>query len=189
MDEQRGGPDRPGWDKTSTVYQVIGARRIAFDSLMWQIPALALAAQAFLLTIAFGGDSSRSSRLVAGALATIVAVGAVQTMHKHRANETTDSLILERLEEENGIELAPGVHPHARPDIRGRAVGNPMVGRWVNRHRSARLWAVSLSCFALAGLIAGALALFDPSSLEATGSSTAAQDGGAPVNPERGRGR
>jgi len=189
MDDREEGVDPIVWDKASTVYQVIGTRRIAYDTLMWQIPALGLAAQAFLLTIAFGADSSRSSRLVAGVLAMMVAFVAVQTMHKHRANETTDSLILERLEEENGIEVMPGVHPHARPDIRGRAVGNQMVDRWLNRHRSVRLWAASLSGFALAGLIAVALALFDPSSLEETGSSDARGDSGVAVSPARGRGR
>ncbi len=148
-----------------TVYQVIATRRTAFDTLMWQVPALGLAAQAFLLTIAFGSDSSDVARIFSGGLSVVVAVVAIQTMLKHRANELTDSLILEEIEEAMAVRVGDGVCPHDKPENRGRAVGNKQIdGPWARR-KSANLWVTSLTCFALAGLAAIILTLCSPGTL------------------------
>lgn len=148
-----------------TVYQVIANRRTAFDTLMWQVPALGLAAQAFLLTIAFGFDSSNAARFFSGGLSMVVAVVAIQTMLKHRANELTDSLILEEIEEAMGVRVGDGVYPHDKPENRGQAMGNKLInGPWT-KWRSANLWVTSLTCFALAGLAAIVLTLCAPGTL------------------------
>lgn len=44
---------------TVAMYQVVTGRRQAIDTMMWQVPSLSLTAQAFLLTISLGSDSSR----------------------------------------------------------------------------------------------------------------------------------
>lgn len=144
-----------------TVYQVIAHRRTAFDTLMWQVPALGLAAQAFLLTIAYGSSSSNWARYISGGLAMVVALVAIQTMLKHRANEKTDNLILERIEVIAGIRIGSQV-PHSSPSRRGPAVGNELIdGFWAKR-KSASLWVASLMCFAVAGATAIVLTLCDP---------------------------
>lgn len=134
-------------DVRGDVYVAISARRTAFDTLMWQVPALGLTAQAFLLTIALGAGSSRPARYIAASLALGTAVVAIQTMAKHRQNEKTDALILEQLERLFGV-YVNGVPPHLPPGARGRAVGNDMHG-WI-KVRSFDLWVASLVCFALA---------------------------------------
>ncbi len=96
-------------DVLGDVYTALAARRTAFDTLMWQIPTIGLTAQAFLLTIALGAGSSRWARMVAGSLALVTALVAIQTMAKHRVNERTDSLILERVEKTFGIRNCSGV--------------------------------------------------------------------------------
>jgi len=148
-----------------TVYSAIATRRTAFDTLMWQVPALGLTAQAFLLTIAYGSSSSEIARLVASALALVVATVAIQTMRKHQANELTDSVLLESIESTMGITVA-GVHPHTKPEIRGRAVENEEFDKWSVKKRSFQLWVWSLRLFAAAALVAAAIALSGSSILE-----------------------
>lgn len=148
-----------------SVYTVIAARRTAFDTLMWQVPTLGLAAQAFLLTIAFGTSSSQIARCISGGLAAVVAAVAIQTMLKHRANEKTDNLILKELEIAAGISIASKANPHDAPAVRAKAIGNDLIENRLTRGRSARLWVTSLLCFGAAGVTALALSLLDPSLL------------------------
>ncbi len=163
-------PEQPEFqipdERVDTVYSVVASRRTAFDTMMWQVPALGLAAQAFLLTIAYGGTSSDPARVVAGLLSVIVALVAIQTMLKHRSNEKTDNLILERIEQQVGIRLDAETHPHDEPFKRGEAIGNDQIHRaWV-KLKSVRLWLASLSGFAAAGAFAVLLTLCDPTILQ-----------------------
>jgi hypothetical protein len=54
------------------------------DLLMWQVPVLSLTAQAFLLTIVLGGNSTPTSRVLASALALLASILSMQLMAKHR---------------------------------------------------------------------------------------------------------
>jgi hypothetical protein len=148
-----------------SVYSTIAARRTAFDTLMWQVPTLGLAAQAFLLTIAYGPTSSQVARCVSGGLAAVVAAVAIQTMLKHRANEKTDNLILKEMEVVGGISIGSDANPHDAPTVRARAIGNELIENRLTQGRSARLWVTSLVCFGAAGVTALGLALGDPSIL------------------------
>lgn len=139
---------------TSTVYAAVAARRNTFDTMMWQVPALGLTAQAFLLTIAYGADSTDLARYVSSVLALVVATVAIQTMSKHRANEMTDSLLLEAMEAVAGVEI-DGAHPHSKPSVRAAAVGNENFAQRSVQLQSFVLWVLSLRMFALAG--AGAI--------------------------------
>lgn len=149
-----------------SVYSAIANRRTAFDTLMWQVPALGLAAQAFLLTIAFGSKSSSIARCISGGLAAVVALVAIQTMLKHRANEKTDNLILKHLEVAAGIWIGGKSNPHDSPAVRGRAIHNSLIEGLFARGRSVTLWVTSLLCFAGAGITALVLTLCDPSLLK-----------------------
>jgi hypothetical protein len=156
--------DVPG-ELFDSVYTVIASRRTAFDTLMWQVPTLGLAAQAFLLTIAYGPDSSQIARCVSGFLAAVVAMVATQTMLKHRVNEKTDNLILKELEVVAGISIGSGTTPHDAPAVRARAMENGLIENRLTQSRSARLWVTSLLCFGVAGIGALVIALLDPSLL------------------------
>lgn len=148
-----------------SVYTVVAHRRTAFDTLMWQVPALGLAAQAFLLTIAYGSNSSVIARCIAGGLAVVVALVAIQTMLKHRANEKTDNLILKELESAVGIWIGSDRNPHDSPAVRGRAIQNNLIEGRLAQGRSVTLWVTSLLCFAAAGVTAVVLAICDASIL------------------------
>jgi hypothetical protein len=148
-----------------SLYTVVAHRRTAFDTLMWQVPALGLAAQAFLLTIAYGSESSVAARCIAGGLGVVVALVAIQTMLKHRANEKTDNLILKEMESAVGIWIGSNHSPHDSPAVRGRAIQNRLIEGRLARGRSVTLWVTSLLCFAVAGITAVVLAICDASIL------------------------
>jgi hypothetical protein len=59
-------------------YAVVANRRQQWDILLWQMPTMALTGEAFLLTIALAGSTSQAGRIVASALAMIVALAALQ---------------------------------------------------------------------------------------------------------------
>lgn len=151
----------------TTVYEVIAERRTAFDTLMWQVPAIALTAQAFLLTIAFGDGSSQIARIVSGVLSIVVAAVTTQTMLKHQANELTDSLILQEIEKVMKVRLGDDAAPHGKPADRGEAVGNRLFNRRLVKAKSAYLWVGSLVFFGAAGIVAIVLAVFWPDTLAA----------------------
>lgn len=54
MEQQSPAGGRPSREEMLVMYQVVAARRQNFDAMVWQVPALSLTAQAFLLVIALG---------------------------------------------------------------------------------------------------------------------------------------
>ncbi|MEU4444396.1 hypothetical protein AB0K14_19085 [Actinosynnema sp. NPDC050801] len=128
-------------------YQVVAARRQAFDTMMWQAPALSLTAQSFLLSLAYGAQSTRLASAVAGVLSVIVSGMSVQLLLRHRQNEITDSLLLHRIELEQGWP-----EMFASSKVRARTVSGPH--RRLVRGRSYLIWACGLSIFGIAGLLA-----------------------------------
>lgn len=111
-----GPPDTQVEDQVSrdvliAAYTVVGARRTSLDTMMWQVPALATAAQAFLLTIALQTDGSRAAQAIAAALGAVLAVLSAQLMAKHRHLEMSDSRLTERIERQLGLERRLGVAP------------------------------------------------------------------------------
>lgn len=129
-----------------TTYQVVAARRAGYDSLMWQVPSLGLAAQAFLLTLALGPDTAQVPRLAASFLAGVLALLSMQLMSKHRLHEQLDSKELELLEHKLGIVSLLGFAPHQRTRDRAQRQ-EAHVGRWT-AFPSYRVWMYGLGMFA-----------------------------------------
>jgi hypothetical protein len=132
--------------------------------MMWQVPALSLTAQAFLLTIVFGNDA-RAGRVTAALLAGVTALATVQLLFKHRSIEETYSHLLERIERDHGL---PAIHArpdHVRawswPDSPWDTAGTPSetLLRWLAAQRSHRLWAGTLLIFALVDVAAAVIIL------------------------------
>lgn len=144
------------------VWQTVAARRAGLDAMMWQTPALGMTAQAFLLTLAVGAESSRWARLVASFLSLILAVMVMQLMAKHRRNEMLDSMLLEELEQRFGISDVVSFQPHAGPAARperhveavdGRMARSTPGPRRLWRMSSYELWMIGLGAFALAASV------------------------------------
>jgi hypothetical protein len=161
-----------------TVYQTVAARRESHDEMMWQVPALGLAAQAFLLTIALSADSTDLARVLSSLLGFVAAIAGVQLLLKHRFVEETLSEWLSRFEEDHSLpavndaerrqKFAYGGAPHPWKDV-GR---NPLKGiRWflVRPGRAGRparwftkstyVWVATLCVFATVDLFVLVFAL------------------------------
>jgi hypothetical protein len=161
-----GGGSGAEKDKRSELvhlHGVVATRRTTYDTLMWQTPALVFAGEAFLFTLALQSDSTAAARIIAAVLALVVALVALQTFTRHRANEVTDSLTLERIErrlhlllpeegEECGCSVDAVVFPHSMPARRAKVVGNCEFIHWYVRVPSHILWASALLILAFAAL-------------------------------------
>lgn len=91
MQDKPTTPDsKPSSGVDHTLYQIVAARRLGYDTMMWQAPVLSLTAQAFLLTIALG-EGGALGRFMSGLLALLAAMSSLHLMVKHRASEVCDS--------------------------------------------------------------------------------------------------
>lgn len=132
----------PGGEKTDPLiqYHVVAARRDAFNSLLWQTPVLSLTAQAFLFTIALDPNPKVFARIIAAALALIIAAASVQLLRKHRFYEVRDAEWLTQFE-----------HSHAWKGMLPISERHAPTG-WPERWPSSLVWQWTLTLFGLAAL-------------------------------------
>lgn len=131
----------------AAVYSSLAQRRTNYETLLWQVPALSIAAQAFLLTIVLAHDSTRTARLIAAGMAVLSSVISVQVMAKHRYMERTDTLLMEQLEAARDIPF----HIHSYLDKRqfvAQLSFRPVL-LFLVRQRSFRIWVAVLFIFML----------------------------------------
>ena len=79
-------------------YEVVAARRLAADGLVWQAPSLAIAAQSFLLSAAHNPDADTHSAFLLSILSILVGLASYQLMQKHRQLEVEDAQRLKKFE-------------------------------------------------------------------------------------------
>jgi hypothetical protein len=143
---------RSSADPDLVLYQVVASRRQTYDQLLWQAPSLALAAQAFLMTIALGPGTGRAARVVAGLLAFVISVMCIQLLLRQRVGEVADSIWLGNFERSHGWEVV-----HEPATRRAERMGRPAKG--VAGLRSHVVWTFGLSVFAAVGLGSAGVAL------------------------------
>jgi hypothetical protein len=120
--------------------------------MVWQVPALALTAQAFLMTIALGAGTGRPARIAAGLLSAIAALMSVQLLLRQRLHEIADARWLHDFEQRHGWEPVHQ-HPAQRTAVAGiRASG-------LARLRSHQMWIAGLAIFGATGLAAALAAV------------------------------
>jgi hypothetical protein len=151
-------------------YEVVAARRVAYDQLVWQTPVLSLTAQAFLYQIAYGNEVACTGRLVAAFLICFVSLASIRLMVKHRAMEVQASKMLEEFESSRqpDAHLAPLDQKfflvHARPRLpnckgcngKGCQLGETWIERLVATQASKSsyvTWLCLLFSFFLGGVI------------------------------------
>jgi len=132
-------------EQSLLLYQVVAARRVGFDSMLWQAPGLGITAQAFLMTIALGPGSGQAARVASGVLSAVVSFISVQLLIKHRYHEMADSIWLQEFERSRGL---PEVHA---PGAARCAAAGITTGRFGGL-RSHRVWILGLTSFGLVGL-------------------------------------
>jgi hypothetical protein len=129
--------------RSQMSYDVAANRRYQYDFMMWQVPALSLTAQAFLFTVALQAEATRAARLIASALALVVAAISMQLMAKHRHHERTEADRLKGFEEDQQL---AGLH---RP-MQERGT---QLRRWSPTALSSyHVWMVGIAVFGLAAV-------------------------------------
>jgi hypothetical protein len=152
MEQQSPAGGRPSREEMLVMYQVVAARRQNFDAMVWQVPALSLTAQAFLLVIALGPGSGHLARIAAGMLSAVTALMSVQLLLRHRLHELADARWLHDFEESRGWEQI-----HRRTADRVAAAG--LRPRGLAKRPSHQLWIAGLVLFGATGLAAALAAL------------------------------
>ena len=122
------------WNKTTSElssigdmqYQILAARRQAYDQMLWQTPIISLTGQAFIFTVALGnGDGI--SREIACFLAFTMSFASAHLLAKHRRFEVVYSKLLQRIEEARGL---PGIHD--QPPSGGGVTGLSAYNIWLH---------------------------------------------------------
>ena len=152
---------------------MLAGRRAEYDRFIWQTPALALTAQAFLLTIALNPTAfSALARVLTAVLGFVIMVISIQLLRRNRYMEHIDSLFLHELElaRENseGSRYYRQYHevPAAREAHlveRGSSSADRVpVHTWWNQSSSMKVWTWGLALVALADVAIVVLILFSP---------------------------
>lgn len=138
-------------------------RRVSTDAMMWQVPALSLTAQTFLLTIVLGSSATAAGRAIAALVGLVVALGALKQMVKHRYHEEMLSRWLEIFEEATGLPRLHAVQKDGAMLATAGGKPTPKHGRiaWylVNGPAASASWAVLLGSLAVLDLVLAVLAI------------------------------
>lgn len=89
--------------------QFVTQRRQMFDQLVWQIPALTLTGESFLLTIALGAGVSNIARIIASGLGIIVAICCVHSLDRLKVSEWYDAHALRIMLQKDNQDPIPAV--------------------------------------------------------------------------------
>lgn len=143
-------------------YQVICARRQAYDSLVWQVPSLAIAGQSFLLATALNPETRPWLAVGLSVLASIVGLASYQLMQKHRQFELEDSERLVRFETDPKNANKGYTQVHGGIGLDGIKRGK------ISSFKSFGIWSVMLLLFAFASIaslvfVAGEIRSDEPS--------------------------
>lgn len=90
-------------DSLVSLLSVYASQFGSYTTLLWQVPALGLTAQSFLLTIALMKDTSGQARIVACALSIVIAVASMSLMHNQRGRAINHAELLRRLSAKLGL--------------------------------------------------------------------------------------
>jgi hypothetical protein len=147
------------------LLETIEARRAQSDTFAWTVPGLAIAGQAFILSIALGPDTQPAGRLVASLAGLLALVATMHLMAKQAYNFDVYEAVIER--ERKTLSL-PGVQMDALTAKLGSFPENTQLvkrgwlderkHRWrgsqrlVRRLKAVTMWLSVLGCLAVIDL-------------------------------------
>jgi hypothetical protein len=121
-----------------------------YTTLLWQVPALSLTAQSFLLTIALTHDSSNAARLIAAGLSIVIARVSSSLMHAQRGHAMNDGELALRISKK--LHLAKHLGTLQIEDAKPEKTDAETVWMAVD-HRIYHIWQLCLSLFFIADVI------------------------------------
>lgn len=136
-------------DNLLTLLSVYTTQFGSYTTLLWQVPALGLAAQAFLMTIVLGplSTSSDGSRYAAAGLSVVIAGASMGLMHTQRGRAITQNELAKRVSRKLSLKDRLGgdfVLDDAVPKIANAETV------WMVNHKTYHLW---MSCMGLFMLV------------------------------------
>jgi hypothetical protein len=73
-------------DQLISLLGVYASQYASYTTLLWQVPALSLTAQAFLLTLALGHGNGTSAKIIGAALSAAISAASYALMHDQRGH-------------------------------------------------------------------------------------------------------
>jgi hypothetical protein len=73
-------------DQLISLLGVYSTQYATYTTLLWQVPALSLTAQAFLLTLALGHNNGTSAKIIAAALSGVISAASYALMYDQRGH-------------------------------------------------------------------------------------------------------
>lgn len=148
-------------DRLLSLMSVHASQYASYTTLLWQVPALGLTAQSFLLTIALNSSSSPAAQRIASVLGIVIAAASQQLMHDHRGRAINHAALLRRLAGSEGLGLAPLLGYLAEAD--GTPPHTDAANVWDFDHRIYASWKALMLLLALADLFILVLTVVKPS--------------------------
>jgi hypothetical protein len=112
-------------DNQVSLLGVYATQFSSYSSLLWQVPALGLTAQSFLLTIALTHDSDQGARIMASGLALLIALASISLMHGQRGFAISHAWFVRQLSIQLGMGKLVGiVDSEAEPQLEAARVGD-----------------------------------------------------------------
>jgi len=151
-------------ERLNDFEQLAEQRRQVTSQMMWQVPALSIAAQAFLYTRAFDPSTSNAARVVVSIAALISALGTLQLLLKHRYHEEMYSVALDKSRTDRGAESLHLLFPETAGGSHEEGFQRWMTRSWLRRPivglSSVVVWAWVLWAFVAIDLFAIASVAF-----------------------------
>ena len=160
------GGQTPDVEHLMSLVSVHASQYASYTSLLWQVPALGLTAQSFLLTIALTSSSSVTARLIASVLGIAIAAASWQLMHDQRGRAINHAALLRRLVGPHGLGLGPLLGHLTEPD--GTPPCTDAVDIWEVDHVIYGMWKTLMKVLAGADVLIFVLTLVSPSWLTGT---------------------
>jgi hypothetical protein len=138
------------------VFSTLEDRRRSFEQVMWQVPSLSIAAQAFLFSAAFASDTPRYARVIVLLLGIAAVLAALQLLAKHRYLESlhgqVESLCLGKLgwPQLYREELHKLLQTEAASEMGAARWRRTWVGNVVIDVQAFHVWMTTLGAFAIA---------------------------------------
>lgn len=90
-------------DQVISLLGVYAAQDASYTTLLWQVPALSLTAQSFLLTIALTHGNGTMAKLISAVLSGVIAVCSYALMHDQRGHAINHGELAMRLSRKLGL--------------------------------------------------------------------------------------
>ena len=135
-------------DVQAALLAVYAGQFGSYTTLLWQVPALSLTAQAFLFTIALAKDVNPGARVLTGILSVVTSLMSIYLILSHRIHAERQGRV--------AVDLALQLGAQRGPEKFHRGAAGVWAG--VNRGSFA-LWILGLGLFGMVGLGAAIVGL------------------------------